>query len=445
MSMRTARMPLAEWAEQLRSGAADPEDLVRLACDRLEAGESDIHALLPEPGRRERLLEEAQRLKKLHLDPATRPPLFGIPVGVKDIFRVDGFETRAGTDLPPDVFAGEEAVSVRRLKNAGALILGKTVTTELAFSEPGPTRNPHHPEHTPGGSSSGSAAAVAMGYCPLALGTQTIGSITRPAAYCGVYGFKPSQGAIPGDGVIPFSPSVDQIGFFTQDINGLALAASVLCDGWKSLDRHGTGDGTYVLGIPTGNYLEQASPDIRAFFETYTAHLAKAGHKLKRMDVFSDIETINAAHYRLIAFELAKAHAHWYDMYGDRCRPGTRRMMEEGRKIPPEQAARDRAGRDKLRDRILSLSVEQGIDAWISPATVTPPPRGLESTGSPLMNLPWTHAGLPTVSMPAGFGASHLPMAVQLAGHHGKDGKLLAIAAQLPEPVTASQALPGSA
>ncbi len=142
-----------------------------------------------------------------------RPPLFGIPIGIKDIFHVNGFSTHAGSRLPPKQLMGEEAKCVSDLKKAGALILGKTVTTEFAYFEPGPTMNPHNPNHTPGGSSSGSAAAVAAGLCPLALGSQTIGSIIRPASFCGVVGYKPSYDRISRDGVIPVSPSLDHIGF----------------------------------------------------------------------------------------------------------------------------------------------------------------------------------------------------------------------------------------
>ena len=155
---------------------------------RVEAREPSIQALLPEAGRFDRLRREARALADRYRDPSARPPLFGWLFGVKDIFHVDGWPTRAGSRLPESVLVGPEAESVARLKAAGALILGKTVTTEFAYFTPGPTRNPHNLEHTPGGSSSGSAAAVAAGYCPFALGTQTIGSIIRPAAFCGTIG-----------------------------------------------------------------------------------------------------------------------------------------------------------------------------------------------------------------------------------------------------------------
>ncbi len=178
-------------------------DQVSEAESQFEKRELLVKAFLPEEGRFDRLRQEAESLlaRYPHID--DRPPLFGMLVGVKDIFHVDGFTTQAGSHLPSAVLQGAQARSVTLLQRAGALILGKTVTTEFAYFSPGPTRNPHNPEHTPGGSSSGSAAAVAAGLCPLALGTQTIGSIIRPAAFCGVVGLKPGCDRISRDGGDP--------------------------------------------------------------------------------------------------------------------------------------------------------------------------------------------------------------------------------------------------
>src|SRR5579863_5430615 len=225
--------PLAETAAMLRSGQLDLLAYIDEICNWIDVAEPELHALLPEKDRRQRLMREAKVLQERFPKPSQRPPLYGIPVGVKDVFRVDGFPTRAGSQLPAELFAGAEASCVRTLRNAGTIMLGKTISTEFAWIEPGPTRNPHHPGHTPGGSSSGSAAAVAAGYCPLALGTQTIGSTIRPAAFCGIVGFKPSYGRIPTDGLILFSESVDTIGLFTQDVAGMVVAASLLCNNWR--------------------------------------------------------------------------------------------------------------------------------------------------------------------------------------------------------------------
>ena len=195
--------------------------------------------MLLKAGRFDRLRREASDLLRRYPDPMARPPLFGALVGVKDIFHVDGFVTRAGSELPPELFAGPEASCVTALRAAGALILGKTVTTQFAYFAPGPTRHPLSTTlgetRTPGGSSSGSAAAVAAGFAPLALGTQTIGSIIRPAAFCGVVGFKPSFGRVATDGVIPLSPSADTVGWLAATLEVAVRSASFGRGGWRAV------------------------------------------------------------------------------------------------------------------------------------------------------------------------------------------------------------------
>jgi len=200
-------MDQLELARAFRSGELPLTNYISQIETFFEECEPSILAFIPEENRFERLRKDAQELIWRFPDPKNRPPLFGMTVGVKDIFHVDGFTTQAGSRLPAHELQGNEAESVTRLKNAGALILGKTVTTEFAYFTPGPTRNPHDPAHTPGGSSSGSAAAVGAGLCPLALGTQTIGSLIRPAAFCGTVTLKPTYDRISRSGVIPLSPS----------------------------------------------------------------------------------------------------------------------------------------------------------------------------------------------------------------------------------------------
>src|SRR5438067_10762135 len=250
--------PLAATANALRSSQLDLLTYIDEICKRIDAAEPLIHALLPEQNRRQRLLAEAATLQKRFPDPTSRPPLYGILLGVKDMFRVDGFPTQAGSQLPAELFAGPEAACVTLLRNAGALILGKTISAEFAWIEPGPTRNPHNLDHSPGGSSSGSAAAVAAGYCPLALGTQTVGSTIRPAAFCGVAGYVASWGRVPLDGILPFSPSLDQLGLFTPTAGDLALPASIVCSGWRSATAPAE---LPLVGVPEGPYLDQASAE----------------------------------------------------------------------------------------------------------------------------------------------------------------------------------------
>jgi Asp-tRNA(Asn)/Glu-tRNA(Gln) amidotransferase A subunit family amidase len=417
-----APLPLAGTVAALRSGQRDLLTYIGEICDRIDALEPRIQALLPEPGRRERLLAQAAGLQQRFPDPAQRPPLYGALLGVKDIFRVDGFPTRAGSQLPAALFAGPQASSVTRLCEAGALVLGKTVTTEFAYAEPGPTRNPHNPGHTPGGSSSGSAAAVAAGFCPLALGTQTIGSVIRPAAFCGIVGFKPTYGRIPTDGVIAYSVSVDTVGLLTQDVAGMILAASLLCDGWRPASE----TSRPTLAVPDGPYLAQASGEALAAFERQVAILESAGYRVKRVAALDDIQEINRRHQYMAGAELAQVHADWFAAYESLYRARTAELIRLGRMVSAEQLAEGRAGRTQLRDELEALMRRGGIDLWICPAAVGPAPEGLASTGETVMNLPWTHAGMPALTLPAGQAANGLPLGLQVVAPSLDDEQLLA-------------------
>ncbi len=413
--------PLAVTAADLRSGQLDLFGYLEQVCNRIEGVDPHVQALLPEPDRRARLRREAQDLLDHHPHPATRPPLFGVPVGVKDIIRADGFETRAGSQIPPTDLAGPEAACVRALRAAGALILGKTVTTEFAFFEAGPTRNPHNLAHTPGGSSSGSAAAVAAGMAPLALGTQTIGSVIRPAAFCGVVGFKPTYGRIDPDGILFFSRSADHIGLFTQDVAGMALAASALCRDWRAISP----TEKPLLGVPEDAYLAQASDEARTAFAAQVAHLESAGYAVARVPLFPDIASLNQRHRRLIAYEFAQEHAVLFPKYESLYRPRTAALIREGQGIDRAEAEDIRDGRAALRAEVEQIMAAHGIDLWICPAAPGPAPAGLDSTGDPVMNLPWTYLGLPAMTLPVGRANNGLPLGLQVVGGWMQDERLL--------------------
>ena len=399
--------------------------------DRLEAlfavREPEVRAFMPEERRFERLRRESAELARRWPEEAQRPPLFGVPVGVKDIFHVDGFETRGGSRLPARELAGPEAASVAALKAAGALILGKTVSTEFAFFAPGPTRNPWNLEHTPGGSSSGSAAAVAAGLAPLALGTQTIGSILRPAAFCGVVGFKPSYERISRDGVIPLAPSFDHIGFFTPDAAGAAKAAAVLCRVW----RPAAPPRKARLGVPEGPYLERAAGEGLVHFREVCRRLAAAGHEIEPVPAMADFGEIVERHFRATAAEAAHVHRDWFARYGELYHQKTVELIERGQSVTDDELARDLEGRVELRNALTSLMDEHRLDLWLSPPALGAAPRGLDSTGDPVMNLPWTHAGMPAVCLPAGRNAAGLPMGLQIAARWWADEDLLAWAGEL--------------
>ena len=415
---------LSDVAASLRNGRSTPSSYLDRCRERVDAVDETVRAFLREDDRWARVNDRAAALEEAQGSPHERPPLYGVPVGVKDIFDVDGLPTRAGTDLPPDAFDGPESTAWRRLADAGAIPLGKTVTTEFAYFEPGPTRNPHDTSRTPGGSSSGSAAAVAAGLCPLALGSQTIGSVIRPAAFCGVVGFKPSYGRVPTDGVVPVSPTLDHVGTFTWDIEGAELAAAVLCDDWRTVPRP---TGKPTLGVPGEAYLDQAEPVGRERFERQVERLESAGFDVRRTDALGDIGTINGSHERLMAAEMALAHRDhgWYPDHADEYARTTRRLVEGGDGTTVAELGDARAVRRDNRRRLRTHMEETGVDCWVTPAAPGPAPEGIDDTGDPAMNLPWTNAGFPAITFPVDSTDDGLPLGLQCVARAGADEYLL--------------------
>ncbi len=407
----------------LGAGRLELDAYLRQQEERFARLEPELRAFVPEPARFQRLLAEAAGLSFRHLDPARRPPLFGLLLGVKDIFHVDGFETGAGSRLPSAELAGPEAEVVTQLKALGALVAGKTVSTEFAYFAPGPTRNPHAPAHTPGGSSSGSAAAVGAGLCPLALGTQTIGSISRPAAFCGVVGYKPTYGTVSAKGVIPLAPSLDHVGWLTPDVALAAAAARLLR---RRLGPAPQPAARPVLAVPAGPYLERASAAALAHLSRVRQRLEESGYTVLEVTAFNDFEEIDHRHRLIVAAEAARVHAGWYERHGELYHERTRELIERGRRIADDALGEALAGRARLRRELTSLMERHSVDLWLSPPAHGPAPAGLESTGDPVMNLPWTHAGLPTLALPAGRDDGGLPMGLQLAGRWDRDEALLA-------------------
>lgn len=389
-------------------------------CDRIEATDAEIFAFESEPDRRGRLLAEAQATEERWGEPADRPALYGVPVGVKDVIHVDGLETRAGSKVPAEALAGAQATLVDRLVGAGALIAGKNTCAEFAISAPGPTRNPHNPTHTPGGSSSGSAAAVAAGQVRLSIGTQTVSSTIRPAAYCGIVGFKPSHGRIPVDGVIANAPSLDTIGILTTDVAGAAIASEVLCDEWspRAVDE------LPVLGIPADEYLECASKPTLARFAEHVAKLKAAGYRVVPGRAVTDFPRIRAVLFTIQRYESAIVHAAWFDSYRALYQPKSAQSVLEGRDIDEDKHQLALKLRTAIHDQIRDMMERSGVDIWIGPSATDTAPVGLASTGNSIMSIPWSLTGMPSLSVPAP--APDLPLGFHCAARTGDDERLLA-------------------
>ena len=447
--------PLAETQARLRDGTATLREEVSQILERLSSRETRIAALLPDEtpeNRQRRLLQQAEELDQRWQGRDDAPPLYGALVGVKDLFHVAGFPTRAGSQLPPEVFAsnpateGEEAPVVTSLRSNGALVLGKTVSTEFAYFAPGPTRNPWNPDHTPGGSSSGSAAAVAAGFCHFALGTQTIGSISRPATFCGVTGYKPSYGRVSTTGVVPFSPDADHIGPIAPNVQTLHTVASVVVSDWdrqratadlsvqsiSAVPRHP--DLRHAVGpvlVPDDAYLEQADIEGRRALEAVIERLTGLGIDVQRIAVFGDIAEINVHHQNMIARDFAEVHHAWIDEHGKLYHERSRDLVERGRNVSEEERQEAREGRYELRLRLQETLQRHGGRLWLAPATVGGAPLGIDTTGDPIMNLPWTYSGVPTIStaipsLPHGRAPTGLPLGVQWATPFGMDEELFA-------------------
>ncbi len=419
--MDFASISLENLVSGLKKEEIDLFNYLESACNLIETSEKDVQALLPEKNLLDRLYAEGKKLKEQFPEKKERPPLFGVLFGVKDIINVDGFPTRAGSKLPSHLFEGAEAPIVKKIKDAGGIVLGKTVTTEFAFLDPGPTRNPLNLEHTPGGSSSGSAAAVSAGYCPLTIGTQTIGSVIRPAAFCGIIGYKPSQGAISNEGIIPLAKSIDQVGFFSRKIEDMEFFFNSIVE--ENGKMRSNLNKKLQVGVQYGEYLQQANDEIIEDFK-HTIKLIEKEIPVKIVDILEDIEKMNENLFDLIAAEKAQVHKKWFSEYRELYSEKISESIEKGLKIGGNRLEETEKYRLRVREDLEKRMGEENISVIISPATVEYPPQTLKSTGNPIMNAPWTLAGFPVLSIPVKKQGRTFPLGLQIAAPPGSDGIL---------------------
>jgi Asp-tRNA(Asn)/Glu-tRNA(Gln) amidotransferase A subunit family amidase len=269
---------------------------------------------------------------------------------------------------------------------------------------------------------------VAAELCPLALGTQTIGSIIRPAAFCGVVGVKPTYDRISRDGVIPLSPSLDHVGYFAPDVSTARRVAPSIYEAW---DHSARPLRRPILGIPDGPYLSSASDEGRVSFERACLALARAGYELRHVAVMADYQEIRARHDSIMSAEAAQVHAGWFEDYEDLYAPKTAELIRRGNTITQAQLMHALQAREVLRVEIQGIMQVNDLDVWVAPSAPGSAPRGLDSTGDPAMNLPWTQAGLPSINLPAGTNREGLPLGLQLIGRWSLDEALLAWAEEL--------------
>lgn len=422
-----------EAAQALRAGAATPVHLLEQCLSEIERWEKHVRAWVFVD--REYALQEARRLGEELKKGQDRGPLHGIPIGIKDIFDVYDWPTAAGSTRWANSIARDDAEVVRLLRSAGALFMGKTVTTQFASFDPPVTRNPWNLSRTPGGSSSGSAAAVATGMCYAALGSQTGGSIVRPAAFCGVCGFKPSYGVLSLDGIMPLAHSMDHPGPMARCVRDLALmyqaiapAQSLGSGVFPSLDD--AASPTPRMGRFLDHFQEKATPAMRAAMDRVCARLESRGAAIHQIPLPADFRDVLPRHRVVMAVEAAQYHEARFHRHPEDYLTNIRQLIEEGLACPAPEYARCKEHQQRLREEMIDLMAEDMI--YLTPATIGPAPDAA-TTGDPAFNSPWSYVGLPTINIPMGEFAEGMPLSLQLVGSVWNEDQLFRAAAWCEE------------
>ncbi len=416
----------AQAAALLQRRELKAEDLVRACLERVAARNDDLHAFVQVDA-----VSALAHARALDAGPV-RGPLHGLPLGVKDLFDTTDLPTAYGSPVYAHYRPVADAASVTLCREAGAVVLGKTVTTEFAYFTPGPTVNPHNALHTPGGSSSGSAAAVADHLVPLALGTQTAGSIIRPAAYCGVVGYKPSLGRVVGAGVKSLSPTLDVIGSFGRGVEDAALLGAVLTGDPRLCEFHE--HGTLRIGLFQSPSWPQADADTQQAWDTATRALARNSDACQDVAMPQDFAELIQLQKDVMTFEMARSLSFERLRHREALSPALLALLDAGMAIPGAQHAANLQRTADWRLRIDALFERH--DVLLTPSTTGAAPEGLAATGDPLFCRSWSLLGLPAVHLPLIRNARGLPVGLQLVGRMGEDHKLLAAARRIHDRLT---------
>ena len=430
------RLGVAESASQVRTKELSPVDLAQSLLERIDTLDPALQAWVTID--REEVLTTARQREEEVERGSVLGPMHGVPVGLKDIFYTEGMKTTAGSRVYADFVPEYDATCVAKLKEAGAIILGKAVTTEFASSDPSPSRNAWNLEHTPGGSSSGSSVAVSTGMCPAALGSQTGGSTCRPAGYNGIVGLKPSYGRISRYGVVPLSWSLDTVGILVRSVEDAAILLQAMA-GHDPKDRGSSARpvDNYLeemaratrpprLGLLRDFFFERSTPEIQAHTEAVAQRLSEAGAVVEEITLPKSFATAHSCQRIVSNVEAAAFHQENFQRQADDYGPRIRAGIEAGMLTPAVSYLQAQRLRGEFRrDLIETLGP---VDALLMPTSPSPAPRDLNTTGDAVFQAPWTSAGLPTVALPSGVGEAGLPLSVQLAGRPFQEGQLLGAA-----------------
>ncbi|MBI2873372.1 MAG: hypothetical protein HYY00_09330 [Chloroflexi bacterium] len=434
--MEPFEISVVEASARIRRGDLSPVALVESLIARIESLEPTLRAWVTLD--RDGATQQAQDRQR-ELERGTyRGPLHGIPVGVKDIFHTAGLRTTACSRLYADFVPTRDATCVARLREAGAIILGKTVTTEFATADPPPTRNPWNAAHTPGGSSSGSAASVAARACPAALGSQTAGSVLRPAAYNGIVGLKPTYGRLSRWGVFAVSWSLDTMGVLARTVEDSSLLLQAMAGADPKDPASSTRpvpdylaemngmDRPPRVGLVREFFYGRATDEVRRHTDATAQRLAEAGAVVEEIRLPRSFYSVHPAHWAMARAECASVHEGLFLQRREEYSPMIRRWIEEGFTIPATRYLQAQRLRRRFQEEM--ATVLERADVLLTPATTSEAPRDLTTTGNPIFQTPWTFAGLPAIAIPSGLSRSGLPLGVQLAAAPFAEGKLLAAA-----------------
>jgi aspartyl-tRNA(Asn)/glutamyl-tRNA(Gln) amidotransferase subunit A len=421
MSLET--VSLVEAASAIRNGSLSPVDYARALLARIDAVDPRVQAWVTID--RQAVLAEARQLEAEAQKKEFRGPLHGIPVGIKDMFYTKNLRTTMGTTAFADFVPTYDAAVVKKLRHAGALVLGKCVTTILVFLDPGPTRNPWNTSHTPGGSSSGSAAAVASGMCPVSIGSQTVGSVGRPGAYNGVVSMMPTQSRVDVTGAFPLAWSLDHVGAFSRSVADMETLYECISES-PTLGHPMRADRRrFRIGIVRGLLFERADAQSRAGVETLAGKLADAGFQVSDAVMPSIFELHPAILRTILRSEAASSHQDLIRTKPEAYGPKLRDLVQLGTLIDAASYLRARRVRRHYQRDMLRLF--EHFDVLLTPGAAGPAPEGM-ATGDPVMQAPMTLADFPTMTLPSGLSSNGLPLGIQLSAAPLHEGLLLEVA-----------------
>ena len=431
----THELSAAELARQIRDRKITPVEVSQSLLERMDVLEPSLDAWVRVD--RETVLSDAQERQAALESGAATGPLHGVPIGIKDIYHISGIPTIAGSKVYADYVPNETAVTIDLLRKAGAIMLGKTVTTEFACLDPSHTKNPWNPAHTPGGSSSGSAVSVAARMCPIAMGSQTVGSVLRPASYNGIVGLKPTYGRVSRRGVVPVSWSLDTVGWMGRTVEDMALLLQVMA-GPDELDpvasKLPAGDylsdlesaKTPKIGLITSFFMEESDQETQQMTRAILDQLKSAGASVVDVTLPESFDTAFQDQLLIMGVEAAAFHKPMYEKQAADYRPKLREMLRQG--LETDAVTYTKALERRLRFSADMRVLAEQADVLLTPSTPTAPLADLTNTGDTRFQGPWTSCGLPTITLPAGLAKSGLPMGIQLIASPFEEVRLLAIA-----------------